>query len=88
MSKSIIPFSTGKNRVGNKSQKSTLNNTKKRILSEIRNNPNITKLQLIAIININKSAIDKAISELKRGGYIKRVGGNKMGCWVVVVDEF
>ena len=66
-------------KVGDKIEK--LNPTRQRIMEEIRNNPNITQPQLMAIIGIGKTAIQNNIAFLKKSGYIERVGSNKNGYW-------
>ena len=67
--------------LGNKS--SDLNDTQYRILSEIRNNPNVTKQQLASILNKGKTTVDNGIAVLREKGYIVRVGSNKTGYWKV-----
>ena len=69
------------NKPGNKS--SDLNDTQYRILSEIRNNPNVTKQQLASILNKGKTTVDNGIAVLREKGYIVRVGSNKTGYWKV-----
>ena len=54
-------------KVGDKTKK--LNPTRQRIMEEIRNNPNITQPQLMAIIGIGKTAIQNNIAFLKENGY-------------------
>ena len=66
-------------KAGDKTRK--LNPTRQRIMEEIRNNPNITQPQLMAIIGIGKTAIQNNIAFLKENGYIERVGSNKNGYW-------
>ena len=61
-----------------------LNETQKRILEEIRNNPNITKKQIQARIGKGKTTIDNGIAYLKENGYIEHIGSNKSGYWKVV----
>ena len=68
------------NKVGNK----YLNNSQIKVLAEIRNNPNITKQQLILVCELSKTSIDNIISTLKKLGYIERVGSNKTGYWKVI----
>ena len=70
-------------KVGDKTKK--LNPTRQRIMEEIRNNPNITQPQLMAIIGIGKTAIQNNIAFLKKNGYIERVGSNKNGYWRVML---
>ena len=70
------------NNPGNKS--ATLNSTQHRFLMEIRNNPNVTKQQLISILGKGKTTIDNGIAELRKKGCIKRMGSNKTGYWEVL----
>ena len=72
------------NKEGNKSVLDSLTNTQNRILTEIRNNPNITKARLIEILPVGKTTIDKGMSILKKKGYIERIGSNKSGYWNVL----
>ena len=73
-----IPFNFI-NEVGNKVGDKSLNDSQTRVLAEIRNNPNITKPQLMIICHLGKTSIDKIISALKEKGYIERIGSNKSG---------
>lgn len=70
--------------MGNKVGDKSLNNSQVRVLAEIRNNPNITKEQLMIVCNLGKTSIDNIISTLKSNGYIERVGSNKTGYWKVI----
>lgn len=75
-----IPFNFI-NEVGDKVGDKFLNDSQTRVLAEIRNNPNITKPQLMIICHLGKTSIDKIISVLKEKGYIERIGSNKSGYW-------
>ena len=68
-------------KVGNKVGNKSLKDSQTRVLAEIRNNPNITKPQLMIICHLGKTSIDKIISVLKEKGYIERIGSNKSGYW-------
>ncbi|HAS55875.1 MAG TPA: transcriptional regulator [Firmicutes bacterium] len=69
-------------KVGNKTDvKLTPNRT--RMISEIRNNPNITSSQLASILGISTTAVEKNIRYLKDNGCIERIGSNKSGYWKV-----
>ena len=68
-------------KVGNNTK--ALNPTRQTIISEMRNNPNITKVELSRILGISTTAIDNNISFLKKNGYIERIGSNKAGYWNV-----
>lgn len=65
-------------------KKPKMNEQMEKVLLEIRNNPNITQPQLVKIMNIGKSMIQRYISNLKKMGYIERIGSNKSGYWKVV----
>ena len=71
------------NKVGNRKAKGLTNN-RQLILQEIRNNPNITTVQLSKAINISETAIDNNLKYLKENGYIKRNGSNKTGYWEII----
>ena len=58
-----------------------------KILSEIRNNPNITIPQIAKNIGMAKSSVDYGIAKLKRINRIERVGSNKAGYWKVIEDK-
>lgn len=61
-----------------------LSKTQKKILAELRNNPNLTKPQLVQIIGVGKTTIDNGISYLRKHGLLERVGSNKKGYWKVI----
>lgn len=69
------------NEVGDKVGDIILNNSQTRVLAEIRNNPNITKSQLMILCHLGKTSIDKIITVLKLKGYIERIVSNKTGYW-------
>lgn len=65
---------------------SELNKTQIKVLSEIIDNPNITKPELEKLVGVGKTTIDNAISILKERNIIKRVGSNKRGYWEVLIE--
>ena len=71
-------------KVGNKFGREGLNETQSRVLSVIRNNPNITKPQITILLGLGKTTVDNTISILKKKGFIERVGSNKTGYWKVL----
>lgn len=90
-----IPFNrihqVGK-KLGNKSTDSmsvrkSLNERRKLILSEMRDNPNITKAELQKILRISGTAVDNNIAFLRKNGYIERIGSRRGGYWNVISDE-
>lgn len=70
------------NKVDNKNDVRMTPNRNK-IISEVRNNPNITAAQLSVIRGISVTAVQKNIEYLKTVGYIERIGSNKSGYWKV-----
>ena len=81
-----IPFEKRILKVGDKfaDKEKNLNPTRRLILKEMRNNPNITQIELMDIIGIGKTAIQNNISYLRKNGYIERIGSNKNGYWKVL----
>ena len=69
------------NKVGNKKP---LNSRRQTIISEMRDNPNITTTELHRILGISETVVDNNISFLKENGYIARVGSKKTGYWKVL----
>ncbi len=74
------------NKVGNKvgNNKKKLTNNRLIIIQEIRNNPNVTTVQLANILCISETAVDNNLKYLKQNGYIKRNGSNKTGYWEII----
>ena len=62
------------NKVG---YKRSLNARRKKIMDEMRNNPNITQEELVKIIGIKSTAIEDNIKFLKENEYIERKGSKK-----------
>lgn len=62
----------------------SLNDTQQKILKELRKNPKTTQPQLIEILGIGRTAVQKNITYLREHGYIERVGANKNGYWKVL----
>ena len=61
-----------------------LNKTQKKIVEEMRNNPNITLPQLMIEIGLGKTAIQNNVTFLRKNGYIERIGSNKTGYWKII----
>ena len=53
------------------------------ILEELRNNPNLTIVQLSEVIGVGVTATENNIKFLRENGYIERIGSKKGGCWTV-----
>ena len=65
--------------MGNKN----LNISQIKVLAEIRNNPNITKPELMVKCDLGKTLIDNIISFLRKNNVIERIWSNKTGYWKV-----
>jgi len=57
--------------------------TRNRIFDLMKSNPYITSLQLANTLNINRSAVQKHLTKLSAGGWIRRSGSKKAGRWEV-----
>ncbi len=86
-----IPFERIHNpqiKVGNKTgDKSPLNERRSLIISEMRNNPNITTAQLMVMLGCAETTVENHIAYLRKNGYIKRIGSRKAGWWKVKNSE-
>ena len=56
----------------------------KRIYMAIRENPDITHSELMNIFNISESTAKRTTRELKKLGFIKRIGSDKTGKWLIL----
>ncbi|MDD3361341.1 MAG: putative DNA binding domain-containing protein [Hespellia sp.] len=73
-----------RNKEGEKVRNKSLTLTRQTILSEMRNNPNITQEQLMHVVGIGKTAIYNNLVFLRNNGYIERIGSKKKGYWKVL----
>lgn len=77
-----IPLTRIRNQeIGNKKP---LNARRKKIIAEMRDNPNITTAELHVMLGISKTAVENNITFLKDNGYIERIGAKKNGYWKVL----
>ena len=67
------------NKVSNKA-----NGTKEKIISAIRNNPNVTINQLTVITGLFEPRVKKSLKQLKDAGIIAWIGANKNVYWEVL----
>lgn len=68
-------------KVGNKKG---LNSRRQRMITEMRDNPNITTSELHQILGISETAVENNLTCLKENGYVERVGSKKTGYWKVL----
>ena len=61
-----------------------LNNSQYQMLYEIHKNNKISKSQLIPLLGIGKTAIDKNIGKLKELGILEREGSDRGGSWKII----
>ena len=61
-----------------------LSATEQDVLKAIKDNNSVTRLQLSKIVNKSEATVQRAISTLVKGNYIKRVGSNKRGYWKIL----
>ena len=65
-------------KMGNKIK---VNKTQRKIIDEMRDNPNVTLLQLMIEIGLGRAAIQNNVTYLRKNGLIERVGSNKNSYW-------
>ena len=61
-----------------------LNETEKKILQIITNNPNVTQKEIAEELNVTTMTIKRTTNKLKEKGIIVRVGANKNGYWKIL----
>ena len=61
-----------------------LNDTQRKVLDAMRDNPSITHVQLMSSLGLGRTSIQNAVTHLRKSGLIERVGSNKAGWWRVV----
>lgn len=61
-----------------------LSENRLRILSAMRDNPNVSQTKLAAILGLSRNGITKNIDWLKANGYVERVGEPRTGWWRVL----
>lgn len=76
----VLQCKVGK-KIGNKKG---LNARRQRIITEMRDNPNITTGELHQILGISETAVENNLRFLKENGYVERVGSKKTGYWKVI----
>ena len=63
-----------------------VNKTQRKIIDEMRDNPNVTLPQLMIEIGLGRTTIQNNVTYLKNG-LIQHVGSNKTGYWEVKVEQ-
>ncbi len=71
------------NEVGDNCPLKNLSPRRQSVLSEMRDNPNITIAQLSRILSISETAVENHIAFLRKNGLIARIGSKKNGYWKI-----
>ena len=58
-----------------------------KIIAAIAGRPNITIEEIAKSVGISTRAVKKHLSALKAGGFVKRIGPDRGGHWVVLRSE-
>ena len=62
-----------------------LKESERRVLEAIRDNPRITRKEIIEQLKVGESTVYRAVQKLKAEGLIERIGSNKTGYWKVLL---
>ena len=54
-----------------------------KILDVLRDNPNITQVELAVQLNSSRRTIQRTLDDLKKAGIIERIGGKRYGGWQI-----
>ena len=80
----IIPLNATVNEPVNAPVK--LNNTQKLIIKLMKENNQITQIELSRKLKVNESTIKRNISKLRDRGMLRRIGSDKSGYWKILVN--
>lgn len=79
-----LTFGKNDDKNDNQIHSDELNESEKRILLEVINNPAIPYDALMAELRISRRTVSRAFASLAEKGYIERIGSNKKGYWKVI----
>lgn len=82
----IIPFQRLDNEIHTEVKnkvKINLNNSQKKIIEAMRDNPNVKTVRLMVITGLSESGVNRNLKKLKELGLIERIGSLKNGYWSV-----
>lgn len=63
--------------------KININDSQKKIIETMRDNPNVKTVRLMAITVLSESDVNRNLKKLKELGLIERIGSLKNGYWSV-----
>ncbi|MCD8041420.1 MAG: winged helix-turn-helix transcriptional regulator [Clostridia bacterium] len=61
-----------------------LDEVSKKILQILQERPEISRKELVELLNKSLKTIGRKLAALKNGGYIERIGSNRSGYWKVI----
>lgn len=61
-----------------------LSTNQMKVLNEIKKEYNPSVANMVVSLGLGQTTINNALKELKRLGYIERIGSNKTGCWRIL----
>lgn len=68
-----------------KSREKSRDKSREKIKALIKENPNVTTIEMSEIIGISIKGIEKQIANLKKEGIIDRMGADKGGNWKILI---
>ena len=75
---------SGPSTVGKGGGEAGLSENRRKILSAMRDDPNVSQSELAAIVGISRNAVTKNIAWLRERGLVERVGAPRTGWWRVL----
>ena len=57
------------------------------VVELLRQNNRLSAVQIADCMSLSSRQVERILSDLKQRGYIKRVGANKTGYWLIVNDN-
>ena len=61
-----------------------LNKTEKKVIELLKENPNLTSIELSEKIGVTKRTIERAFKSLQEKNIIERIGSKRDGNWIVI----
>lgn len=80
----IVDNTANKSEEDNTSEEKTRKKTREKVLNLIKQDPQITIVQIAAKLDISPKGVEWQLSKLKTDGIIHRVGADNGGYWEIV----
>ena len=84
----IVDNTANKSEEDNTSEEKTRKKTREKVLNLIKQDPQITIVQIAAKLDISPKGVEWQLSKLKTDGIIHRVGADNGGYWEIVQKYF